>query len=270
MLDYKLSEINVYPVKSLGGISLQSAEVTDRGLKYDRRWMVIDANGMFLTQRTHPKMALIKVRIEGDNLTFSHKHNFVQPITFPISQYTDQTEEVIVWGDSVKASFVDKTVNDWLSTALNVVCRIVFMPDEAHRSVDCKYSQKNEIVSFADAFPFLIIGEESLNDLNKRLVEKLPMNRFRPNLVFSGGAPFDEDRWKKFRVGDVIFSAVKPCARCVITTINQVTAEKKDEPLKTLSAYRTQNNKVMFGQNLLHEGIGTIKTGDELEVLEWK
>jgi uncharacterized protein YcbX len=270
IMNYWISQINIYPVKSLGGISLQTAKVTDRGLKYDRRWMVIDEDGMFLTQRTHPQMSLVKVILEDNNLTLTHKLNSTQQITFPVSQSDGKYIYVIVWDDSVKAFLVNKDIDDWLSVTLNMKCRLVFMPDETHRMVDSKYSQKNEIVSFAEAYPFLIIGEQSLNDLNSRLAEKLPMNRFRPNIVFSGGKSFDEDRWKKFKIGNVIFYAVKPCSRCVVTTVNQETAEKKDEPLKTLAAYRTQNNKVMFGQNLLHDGTGTIKIGDELEILEWK
>ena len=144
------------------------------------------------------------------------------------------------------------------------------MPDESFRRVSPKYSSNNEIVSFADAYPFLIIGQQSLNDLNSRLEEKVPMNRFRPNFVFDGGEPFDEDKWKKFKIGDIIFEAVKPCSRCVTTTINQETGEMKQEPLKTLSQYRTKDNNVYFGQNLIHNKAGKVAVGDSIEILEWK
>jgi uncharacterized protein YcbX len=147
---------------------------------------------------------------------------------------------------------------------------MVFMPDETERFVDRSYAAQNEIVSFADAYPFLIIGQSSLDDLNSRLEEKLPMNRFRPNFVFDGGEPYEEDNWKKFKIGEVIFEAVKPCSRCVTTTIDQENAAKTDEPLKTLSSYRMINNKVMFGMNLIHEGTGILRVGDEIEVLEEK
>jgi uncharacterized protein len=269
-MNYKLSQINIYPIKSFGGISLQMADVTDRGLQYDRRWMVVDAEGKFITQRTHQQMALIGVALGNGNVTLSHKLNVCSPISFSVSNYDTRHISVVVWDDTVDACLVDREVDKWISLVMDTECRLVFMPDEIKRVVDQKYSHNNEIVSFADAYPFLIIGEESLNDLNSRLKEKVPMNRFRPNLVFSGGNPFDEDKWKIFRINDLVFHVVKPCSRCVVTTINQDTAEKNDEPLRMLSTYRIQNNKVMFGQNLLHEGVGTIKVGNELEVLEWK
>lgn len=144
------------------------------------------------------------------------------------------------------------------------------MPNDTLRQVDNKYAHDKEIVGFADAYPFLLIGQSSLDELNSRLEIKLPMNRFRPNLVFSGGEPFDEDRIKSFAIGDITFYPVKPCARCIVTTIDQENAATNVEPLKTLATYRTINNKVMFGQNIIHRGSGTIKVGDELAVLEWK
>ena len=269
-MNYKLREINIYPVKSLAGISLQSAEATDRGLKYDRRWMVVDKQGRFLTQRTYPQMALVRTSIDENKLTLSHRFNYFNPITVPINHGNEEQLSVIVWNDTVYAEAVDKKADEWLSNALNLDCRLVYMPEDTKRPVDKKYWSKDGVVSFADAYPFLIIGEESLNDLNSRLAEKIPMNRFRPNFVFSGGEPFDEDRWKKFRIGSMIFYAVKPCSRCVVTTVNQETAEKKDEPLRTLASYRTVGNNVNFGQNLVHEKPGIIHLGDLLEVLEWK
>lgn len=270
MNKYLLSEINVYPIKSLGGILLQSAEVTDRGLKHDRRWMVVDKEGRFITQRTHAQMALVKVLVSDTGLTLTHRVKYFRPITVPFVPEDNQHIEVVVWNDKVKAVHVSKTADKWLSEALNVHCKLVYMPDESLRMVDQKYAAGNQIISFADAYPFLIIGQQSLNDLNSRLDEKVPMNRFRPNFVFDGGEPFDEDKWKKFKIGDVIFKAVKPCSRCVVTTINQETAEVKQEPLKTLAQYRLQNNHVNFGQNLIHDKVGSVSVGDTIEILEWK
>lgn len=270
MNKYLLSEINIYPVKSLGGISLQSGEVTDRGLKYDPRWMVVDKNGKFLTQRTHAQMALVKVAVSETGLTLTHRVKYFRPITVPFVPENNQHADVVVWDDKVKAVRVSKTADKWLSEALDIDCQLVFMPDESLRMVDQKHAASNQIVSFADAYPFLIIGQQALNDLNLRLEEKVPMNRFRPNFVFDGGKSFDEDKWKKFRIGDVVFEAVKPCSRCFVTTVNQETAEVKEEPLKTLSKYRAKDNHVYFGQNLLHVGRGIVKVGDQLEILEWK
>ena len=266
---YYLSEIFIYPVKSLGGISLESAVVTDRGLKYDRRWLLIDKTGSFITQRDYPQMALISVELREKSLELKHKKNGAS-LSINIETNNEEKTEVVIWDDNVMANQVSKEADYWLSKMLNIKCRLVYMPDESNRVVDKKYANGNEIVSFADGYPFLIIGQSSLDDLNSRLDKKLPMNRFRPNLVFTGGAPFDEDRIKSFMIGDVKFYPVKPCARCVVTTVDQESGVKNEEPLKTLASYRTVGNKVMFGQNLLHKGSGTIKIGDELKILEWK
>lgn len=265
-----LSGINIYPVKSLGGISLPKAEVTDRGLKYDRRWMVIDSDENFITQRSHPQMALIKTKINGSKLILNHKTKNISPLVIPINIIVADIVYVNVWDDLVEARPVGKYADEWLSEALELKCRLVYMADESFRLVNKTYASNNEIVSFADAYPFLGIGLSSLNDLNLRLEEKLPMNRFRPNFEFSGSEPYEEDRWKKFRIGEVIFYGVKQCSRCVVTTVDQENAEMKKEPLKTLAQYRTVNNNVMFGMNLLHDGIGVVNVGDEIEILEWK
>jgi uncharacterized protein len=270
MMRCKLSEINIYPVKSLGGISLNEAEVTDRGLKYDRRWMIVNNEEKFLTQRTNPELALLKTKISHNKLILSHKAKDISPLVIPINSKITETTIVNIWNDLVSALLVGKYADEWLSDVLGSKCKMVFMPEETERFVDRSYASQNEIVSFADAFPFLIIGQSSLDDLNSRLQEKLPMNRFRPNFVFNAGKPFEEDNWKKFKIGEVIFEAVKPCSRCVTTTIDQENAAKSDEPLKTLSSYRMVNNKVTFGMNLIHEGTGILRIGDEIEILEEK
>lgn len=266
---YILSGLYIYPVKSLGGISLKSSEVTGRGLKYDRRWLLVDESGKFITQRIYPQMALIDVEIENGRLNFIHK-NKNEKFDLDIEKYNGGKTEVVIWNDRVSAQCVDSEADDWFSEMLNIKCSLVYMPDEINRYVDRRYAIKNEIVSFADAYPFLVVGQASLDNLNSSLEQKLPMNRFRPNLVFTGGAPFDEDRIKSFMIGSITFYPVKPCARCVVTTIDQESAATNVEPLKTLATYRTINNKVMFGQNLLHEGSGIIKVGDEIKILEWK
>jgi uncharacterized protein YcbX len=270
MSSYILSEINIYPVKSLSGISLQASEVNSRGLKHDRRWMVIDEEEKFVTQRTHPQLALIKTKIKENKLILGHKTKEISPLVIPINLMLVESTIVKVWEDFVEARFVGKYADEWLSEVLGIKCKLVFMPDETERYVNRNYAFKNEIVSFADAFPFMLIGQASLNDLNKRLKEKLPMNRFRPNLVFEGGQVYEEDDWKKIRIGEIIFDVVKPCSRCVTINVNQDNAEKGEEPLKTLAKYRSEGNKIYFGQNLLHENNGTLKIGDAVEILEWK
>jgi len=265
-----LSALNIYPVKSLGGISLNEAEITDRGLKHDRRWMIVDSDEKFMSQRSHPQMAMLKAKISHNKLILSHKTEDVSPLVIPIKVSYSETAIVNIWDDLVTAFLVGKYADEWLSDILDSKCRLVYMPDETQRFVDRSYAAQNEIVSFADAYPFLIIGQSSLDDLNSRLDEKLQMNRFRPNLVFSGGEPYEEDSWKKFRIGDIIFEAVKPCSRCSTITVDQETAEVTAEPLKTLATYRAVDNKVMFGMNLVHEGNGKVNVGDEIIVLERK
>lgn len=263
----RISEIFIYPVKSLGGISVKEAEVTDRGLKYDRRWMLVDSNGKFLTQRTHPQMALIKVDLSKDTLFFRNIKNTDQ-FSVGLNETTGKKIDSVVWDDKVELFRVNTIADEWFSQALNIKCKLVFMPEESKRLVDKTYAANNEITSLSDGYPFLIIGQVSLDDLNSKLHSKIPMNRFRPNFVFTGGVPFEEDEMKKFTIRDLTFYGVKPSGRCVVTTIDQNTAQKSDEPLRTLSSYRTSGSKVNFGMNLLHEGSGTLVVGDEIIIVE--
>ena len=260
-----LTEIYIYPIKSLGGISLQSAKVEERGLQYDRRWMLVDKNGMFLTQREHPSMALLQVNIKDDMLEVSHKVKTISDLQLPISNEQISNRMVVnIWDDVVLANNVSRDADLWFSEALNLDCQLVFMNDESVRFADRKYTSESKQVSFADAYPFLIIGQESLNELNRRLKEPLPMNRFRLNFVFSGGESFIEDTWKDFMIGDLKFRAVKPCSRCIVTTVNQDTAEKGSEPLETFTKFRKVGNKILFGQNLISYEMGIVKVGDSI------
>jgi len=267
MSNLTLSHIFIYPIKSLGGISLQSAKVEERGLQYDRRWMLVDKNGMFLTQREHPQMALLQVNIKDDKLEVTHKVRAMSKLQIPISNSENNSFAVNIWDDVVIAKQLNKEVDLWFSEALNLDCQLVCMNDDSDRITDKKYTPEPKQVSFADAYPFLIIGQESLNDLNRRLKEPLPMNRFRPNFVFSGGEPFCEDTWKDFMIGELKFRAVKPCSRCVVTTVNQDTAEKSSEPLETLAKFRNAGNKVNFGMNVIACDEGIVRVGDRVEVL---
>jgi uncharacterized protein YcbX len=244
-----LSQINIYPIKSLGGISLPSSVVEERGLQYDRRWMLVDDNHQFLTQRKLAKMALLKVALLKEGLLVSTVG--MPDLVVPFMCQTNDTIYVTVWEDTCHGIVVSPQANEWFSDALQLSCKLVFMPDTSIRPVDTRYALNDEFVSFADAYPFLLIGEASLADLNGRLDTPLPMNRFRPNLVVSTTTPFEEDTWKAIRIGDTEFYLVKPCARCVVTTIDQQTTIAGKEPLKTLSTYRLINNKVLFGQNVL-------------------
>jgi len=264
-----VSQLFIYPVKSLGGIAVDAAVVTDRGFQYDRRWMLIDEHNSFISQREMAAMALFDVAIQEDGLLVTHKPGG-DAIHIPFEPQTNETLTVEVWSDRCKAIVVSHQANQWFSNKLGINCRLVYMPGAVKRRVDGRYAIDKEIVSFADGYPMLLIGQASLDDLNSRLDEQLTMRRFRPNIVFTGGEPFEEDVMEAFKINTILFYGVKLCARCVITTINPDTAVKGKEPLRTLATYRMKNNKIYFGQNLLHKGEGLIQVGDAMEVIKRK
>lgn len=263
----QISELYIYPIKSLGGIAVKRAQVTEKGFKYDRRYLLVDENNNFLTQRIFPQMTQLQPSIEEDSLRITHqasKDSIVIPLT---PAPTENRGTVTIWDDSCTAEFVGDEADKWFSGMLGLNCRLVYMPDDTRRVVDERYAE-NAITSFSDAYPFLIIGQASLEDLNTRLTKALQMDRFRPNIVFTGGEPYEEDLYRHFTIAGIDFYGVKLCARCAVTTIDQQTAEKGKEPLKTLASYRFKNNKILFGQNMVHAGNGEIAIGDELLVLQ--
>lgn len=263
-----ITEINIYPIKSLGGISLQEAEVEDRGLQYDRRWVLADSANVFMTQRENEQMALIDVAIEEDGLKISHRKKSIIPLKVPFKPRTEDNRMITIWDDVVRGIRVSDEADAWFTEVLGKETHLFYQPDDSIRPTDPKYSiTQQEHTSFADAYPVLIIGQASLDNLNGKLDEKMEMKRFRPNLVFTGGEAHDEDNFRHFKVGTTKLVGVKLCARCVLTTINPETAEKGKEPLKTLAQYRKNGNKILFGQNLLVVEKGRVAVGDEI-VLE--
>jgi uncharacterized protein len=268
-MDLRLSQLYIYPIKSLGGIALSQAVVEERGLQHDRRWMLVDEQGQFMTQRSFAAMALLQVQLTSDGLQVSQKQQpELPPLHVPFEPAGAERVQVQVWDDSCEALEVSAEANAWFSQVLGRSCRLVFMPRHARRQVDLDYARPGDITSFSDAFPLLMIGEASLADLNSKLSQPVPMNRFRPNLVFSGGQPFEEDSWQEFSIAGSSFKAVKPCARCVVTTIDQQTAGKSPEPLRTLSTYRQQGHKILFGQNVLPLKPGhSLALGDQITIL---
>ena len=277
----KVIEINIYPVKSLGGISLEECLIEKRGFQFDRRWMLTDKNGEFFTQREFPKMATLSISVNGESLTVSSSEG--EKIEVPFQFERNQTQKVTVWNSVCDALILPKEINEWFSGILETDCQLVYMPDESEREINQFFQLNNEIVSFADGYPFMLLAENSLNDLNEKLEAKLPMNRFRPNLVIDDAEAFAEDRWKKIQIGKTIFRSTKPCARCVMTTIEQNSGKfDGKEPLKTLAKYRLAKdvfpdnfesldlnaNAVLFGQNFVPENVGEkIKIGDEVKIL---
>jgi len=265
---YTLSEIWIYPIKSLGGIPLQTSVVEIRGLQHDRRWMLVDEAGRFVSQREIAEMALLRTAIDSAHLQVFHKNKpsdvLLIPLALPLKDMKQET--VDIWDDTCTAAVLPKNINDWFSRVLGQTLRLVLMPESTQRWADERYAPKGQHVSFADGFPFLIIGQASLDDLNARLQEPLPMNRFRPNFVFTGGQAFEEDGWNDFQIGTTTFRGVKPCDRCIIPTTDQETAIRTAEPMKTLATYRNFERKICFGQNLvwMGEGGAMVSVGDAL------
>jgi len=226
-----------------------------------------DENNRFITQREFPSLALLQTQITDKGVIVDHKQkhsSFIIPFQPPTNSFIN----VHVWSDSCKAQPVSDLADKWFSDILSFRCRLVFMPDETRRRVDTRYAHNQEITSLSDGFPFLLIGQSSMDDLNNRLKEKLSVIRFRPNIVFTGGEPYEEDRMEHFVVNNIHFYGVKLCARCTIPTVDSETAECGKEPSKTLATYRMQRNKIYFGQNLLHTGEGVISVGDKIEIVK--
>ena len=262
----QLSQIWRYPVKSLRGNQLRSATVDARGISLDRHWMLVDGQGTFLSQRQLPRMVLVKTQVEDQGLHLSAPG--MPELTIPHTSDGTNTVRVKVWRDECEAQTADPRADSWLSEFLGRDCRLVLLAPGTVRQVDPDYALHGDQVGFADGFPFLLISQASLDDLNLRLPAPLSMERFRPNLVISGCDAYAEDSWQRIRIGELVFRVAKPCSRCVIPTIDPDTGSRQgDEPLKTLLQYRKQGNKVMFGQNLLHEGGGSLDQGMRVEIL---
>lgn len=253
----------IYPVKSCGGIALSEARVVRRGLEHDRRWMVVDEEGRFTTQRTHPRLVLVRAAIEGESLRLSAPD--LADLELPLSSPAGPRMEVEVWGDRIQAIQHDAG-SRWFSELLSGAHALVHMPEDTERPVDPERAAPDQVVSFADGFPFLLTHVASLEHLNERVGATLAMARFRPNIVVRGGEPFVEDAWSRIRIGGVTFRSEKPCARCAITTVDPATAKRGKEPLRTLATFRRGDEGVLFGINLTHEGSGIIRVGDEVRV----
>lgn len=261
--ELRVSELWIYPIKSLGGIQVSQARVSDRGFLHDRRWMLVNESGRFLSQREFPDLALLQVSLQVDSLEVSVKTQPDCKIQIPFLENAHSLK-VEVWEDICEAWQYPSVINDFFSDYLHQKVSLVYMPENSKRLVESKYAKNGEITSFSDGYPFLLIGQASLDDLNRKLSEPIPMNRFRPNIIFEGGESYEEDTWENFSIAEIDFSCAKPCARCIVTTISQETAQIGKEPLKTLSTYRKFSNKILFGQNLLHKGEGIIRVGDKI------
>ena len=258
-----LSGIHVYPIKSCGGIALEGAELVATGLRDDRRWMLVDEAGGFMSQRGHRRMALITPSLTPDRLLVRAPGMPDLEVTTHVE--TAGTVAVDVWGDAQRGTPTGEEADRWFSEFLDFPCRLVRKPDDDVRIVDSLYAGEGDQTSFADGFSLLVISEASLEDLNDRLESPVPMNRFRPNLVVRGCEPYAEDGWAEMRVGDATFRVAEPCPRCAITTVDQRTGERGKEPLRTLATYRRSGSEVLFGRNLIHTSLGAVRIGDPVE-----
>lgn len=262
-----LSALYVYPVKSCAALTPATARVERRGLADDRRWLVVDANGQFVTGRLYSRMPLIRATPLPQGLRLEAPD--MPPIDIAMPAADAARRRVTVWRSSVDAQSADAAGAAWLSRYLGADLSLVYMDEAARRGVNPDYGQPGDEVSFADGYPQLLISSAALDALNARLGTPVEMLRFRPNLVVSGTEPHAEDGWKRVRIGPVEFDVVKPCTRCVFTTVDPQRGERaaNGEPLKTLTTYRRTPDGVTFGQNLIARGSGTIAVGDAVEVI---
>lgn len=266
----KLKNIFIYPIKSVAGIPLTKAQAQEKGLEYDRRWMLIDEKNRFISQRELADMTLLDLKVNQDAMVLQHRTKAMGKLHIPLIPKRGATIEAEVWSDTVKVIWPQSEGDKWFSEILGRSCRLVYMPEDAVRQVDPDYLQRPVNTSLSDGYPFLLANEASLQDLSLKAGLPIEMERFRPNLVVETSVPFIEDHWKKIQIGEAIFEILKPCARCVITTIDPRTSIKGKEPLKTLNTYRKQDNKTLFGQNMILERGGFLQEGDEVIVLEEK
>lgn len=260
-----LTELFVYPIKGARGISLERGYATARGIEHDRRFMLIDANGDFLTQRDHTEIALIETGIDGDALVV--KAHGQEPLRLPLRPQGKADRKARVWDDVCDAVSLGQTAAEYFSDCLKRPAELVYMPDETKRLVSKSYANRGETVGFSDGFPFLLVNEGSLEDLNARLEKSVPMNRFRANFVVRGAPAWSEDSWTCLQIDDVVFFAVKPCSRCQVITVDQATGERGKDPLATLATFRARANKVYFGWNLVAENEGEVRAGSTVSLL---
>jgi uncharacterized protein YcbX len=262
---FSVSHLNIYPVKSCRGIPLGTATLDRWGIQHDRNWMVVDAEGLFVSQRTQPRLALVEPALGKERLTLRAPEMPV--LELPVSGRAGRDFAVSIWKSSCRALDQGDAAAEWFSHYLGQAARLVRIGGGFERAVDETVYPTGADVAFADAYPLLVLSVASLADLNVRLREPVPMNRFRPNLVIDGCPAFAEDTWSRIRIGEVHFQFLTACKRCSITTVDQATGLQGKEPLSTLATFRNSDGAVLFGRNVVHQGVGTLRVGDAVEVL---
>jgi len=260
MSSITVSGLRVYPVKSLRPISPDSWMVERRGLQHDRRWMVVDENGAFRTRREISDMARINAIVSDSHITLSKDGG--GSVELPL-QPRGKSINVQIWGTETTGTLVDPNADEWLTKVIGEPSQLVYMPETGRREVNPNYNAGDDLVGFADAYPILVASEASLEDLNSRLDKPITIDRFRPNIVLSGCKPYEEDTWKKIKIGEVVLRAARPDIRCLVTTQDPFTGESLgQEPLRTLASYRRVEGGVIFGMYYIPEQLGQISVGD--------
>lgn len=262
----QLASIHVYPVKAAAGCEVAEWEVDRFGLRHDRRFMLVDPEGLFVTQREEPRLALLRPHVEGDALRLEAPGAGERALA--LAPRRGEELRVRIWSAELRALAPEPDVDRWLSEFLGRPLRLVHLPETSFRRIDARYVPERRPTSFTDGFPFLVIAQASLDALNRRLARPLPMDRFRPNLVIGAAEPFAEDGWERIRIGSLTLALVKPCARCSVTTTDQARGERDgDEPLRTLAQFRRRGGAVHFGQNAVHDEPGRLRRGLPVECL---
>jgi uncharacterized protein YcbX len=267
-----LASIHIYPLKASRGTDLNSSLVEPWGLAGDRRWLLVDKAGRFISQREEPAMARVTVRHADQALTVSAAGYPELSVAAPSGDDGGEMLDVTVWRSTVMASAAGPAADAWFSEFLGRRVRLVYLDDPTRRAVNPEFGSAGDVVSFADGYPLLLTNTASLGALNGWLTEDgdqpVPMSRFRPSVVVAGSGPWAEDGWRRIRIGAVSFRVVKPCGRCMVTTIDQITGEVGKQPLRLLGRRRLIGTELVFGQNMIPEAPGTICVGDPVEILE--
>jgi uncharacterized protein len=267
-----LASIHVYPLKGGRGVDLPSSMVEPWGLAGDRRWLLVDADFRFISQREHAALARLVIRCKprAGIAVSSEGH---APLRVAVPGPSAEMLKVTVWRSTVLAAAAGPEADTWFSAYLGEPVRLVYLDDPTRRAVDPEFGAEGDVVSFADGYPLLLTNTGSLNQLGEWLSaadqRPVPMNRFRPNVVVTGFEPWAEDRWRRFRIGSVPFRVAKPCGRCVVTTTDQITGERGTQPLKILAARRRFGKSLVFGQNVIPDSPGLIRVGDPVEITEY-
>jgi uncharacterized protein YcbX len=259
-----VSKLNIYPVKGLKGIAVDSALATDRGLEHDRRFVVVDPGGHFLSQRELPRMATIWTEIAAGELRLAAPD--FDEVVVPLAPREGEPMGVEVWDSACRALAPSPEADRWLTAVLERPCRLAYMPESTQRLSNPRHAGPGRLVGFADGYAYLVVSEASLADLNARLARPVPMDRFRANIVVTGTRPFEEDGWGEFTAGSAVLRMAKPCGRCQVTTTDQSTGEVTgSEPLATLAGYRDSPEfGARFGMNAVTLTAGAIRVGDAL------